>query len=318
MKDDLKILSMVVLLVIATCSLSFADKELEKPVSVIAEVDKDQINIGDRIKLDIIAENTAGMEVMFPETFSKKELGNFSLVGSRPMKQRWGRSDRIGQEYIVSIYTTGTHVIPPVQVQYRQIDAVEWKTTESPQVPIQVNSLLTGDDTDIKDLKALAVFATGAPRILLLFLVILGAGVLVWMLWYKRKKEVGPKADEIKPPHVIAYEELKRLKEMNLPEKGQVKEYYTRLSDIVRHYIENRFSYRAPEMTTEEFMETVKKAPELEKDEKKLLKDFLSSCDMVKFAKYGPTPIEILDSFRLAERLVDQTRIIEEKEAREA
>lgn len=306
-----------VLLVQTAALLSYADKEVERSVSVTAEADKEKINIGDRIKLDIIAENVAGKEVMFPETFPKGGLGEFSLISSRPQKQKWGKPGRLAQEYIVSIYTTGTHVIPPIQVQYRRADAIEWKTAESPQVPIQVESLLTGGDKDIRDLKALAVLGAGSSWIIFFLGIIVASGIAVWMLWNKRRNEVVSKEVEVKPPHVIAYEELKRLKEMNLPEKGQVKEYYIRLSDIVRRYIENRFSYRAPELTTEEFMGTVKKAPELERDEKDLLKDFLSSCDMVKFAKYGPTPIEVLDSFSLAERLVDQTRVEEEEAGQE-
>jgi hypothetical protein len=103
---------------------------------------------------------------------------------------------------------------------------------------------------------------------------------------------------------------------MDLPGKGQVKEYYTRLSDIVRHYLENRFSYRAPEMTTEEFLSFVRGSSRLAGKHKELLADFLSKCDMVKFAKYGPTPIEILDSFKAAESLVEQTK--EEEKVEEA
>ncbi|MFC1480537.1 hypothetical protein ACFL5Y_03735 [Candidatus Omnitrophota bacterium] len=100
---------------------------------------------------------------------------------------------------------------------------------------------------------------------------------------------------------------------MDLPGQGRIKEYYVRLSDIVRHYLEDRFSFRAPEMTTEEFMERVKNSSEMLKKHKELLGDFLSHCDMVKFAKYGPTSLEMLDSFQSAERLVDQTRIREEE-----
>jgi hypothetical protein len=67
-------------------------------------------------------------------------------------------------------------------------------------------------------------------------------------------------------------------------------------------------------MTTEEFLEAVKGSSELEQEHKEILKDFLSRCDMVKFAKYGPTPIEILDAFKAAERLIEQTREEEELE----
>ena len=117
-----------------------------------------------------------------------------------------------------------------------------------------------------------------------------------------------------KSAHQIALEALLALQAKNLPGMGRIKEYYFELSDIVRHYLENRFSYRAPEMTTEEFLEAIKASPEMLKEHKALLRKFLSHCDMVKFAKYGPTPIEILDSFHAAEDLVDQTRITGEEE----
>ena len=57
---------------------------------------------------------------------------------------------------------------------------------------------------------------------------------------------------------------------------------------------------------------------DLKVEHKELLKEFLSHCDMVKFAKYGPTPLEMLDTFSSAEDLVEQTREIEEEEVSQA
>jgi hypothetical protein len=111
--------------------------------------------------------------------------------------------------------------------------------------------------------------------------------------------------------------EQEELRAMDLPGKGRIKEYYFRLSDIVRRYLENRFSYRAPEMTTEEFLSAIKDSKEFSNELRGLLKEFLSHCDMVKFAKYGPTPIEILDSFKAAENLIDRTKLTEEEEGKE-
>ena len=70
-------------------------------------------------------------------------------------------------------------------------------------------------------------------------------------------------------------------------------------------------------MTTEEFMIALKASPEVASEHKKLLKEFLSHCDMVKFAKYGPTPLEMVDSFNSALNLVEQTRLVEEEEEEE-
>ena len=138
--------------------------------------------------------------------------------------------------------------------------------------------------------------------------------LILFVLWRRYQRIRALRILEKRPAHVIAYEELHELKEEDLPHKGLVKEYYSRLSDIARHYLENRFLYRAPEMTTEEFLVSIKEAKELKKDQKKLLKNFLSHCDMVKFAKYGPSKKEIDESYESAEELVDETKEEEDVE----
>jgi hypothetical protein len=95
---------------------------------------------------------------------------------------------------------------------------------------------------------------------------------------------------------------------MDLISKGQIKEYYYRLSNIVRHYIENRFKLMAPERTTEEFLAEMMVTGKLTEDHKELVGNFLEHCDMVKFAAYGPDSREIENSFNSAKKLVDETR----------
>jgi len=141
--------------------------------------------------------------------------------------------------------------------------------------------------------------------------ILIGAGITAYILLRGREREV-PQIPP-RPAHEIAYEQLKELKRMDLPGQGRIKEYYTILSDIIRHYLENRFLLRAPEMTTEEFIQEAGRSPKIGAEQKKLLKEFLSHCDMVKFAKYGPTLLEMLDSYREAENFIDQTRLVEKE-----
>jgi len=303
-------LCVIFMLAMAAPSIHAADNEAEAPINVTATVDESEIHIGDRVELKVVADNVSGYEVSFPE--APERTGEFSFIESRPLKPKRGKAKSAGHAYVMSIYTTGMHVIYPIQVGYRKSGQDEWRVTESPQVPIEVKSLLTGEDTDIKDLKGLVAFGTRVLPVLLVLIALLGIAGLLWMLWRRKTGRGKRETVRIKPAYEIAYEQLRQLKAMDLPGKGRTKEYYIKLSDIVRHYLEDRFSYRAPEMTTEEFMETIKKATEMLDEHKHLLKDFLSHCDMVKFARYGPTPLEILDSFRSAERLVDQTKMVAE------
>jgi hypothetical protein len=72
--------------------------------------------------------------------------------------------------------------------------------------------------------------------------------------------------------------------------------------------MENRFSLRAPEMTTEEFLIDLKNSDVLNEEQKSLIREFLSHCDMVKFARYLPGGSESESSYNSAERMIEQTR----------
>jgi hypothetical protein len=111
-----------------------------------------------------------------------------------------------------------------------------------------------------------------------------------------------------RPAHLIAYEQLERLREKNLIKGGKIKEFYSEISDIIRHYLENRFLLKAPEMTTEEFLLKVRESFPLSLSHKSLLRDFLSRCDLVKFAKYLPQEKDSDEAFEAAKNFVDQTK----------
>ena len=83
----------------------------------------------------------------------------------------------------------------------------------------------------------------------------------------------------------------------------------------MRHYIEDRFGVRSPEQTTEEFLAEMAAKPFLDSSLRRMVKTFMIHCDLVKFAKFGPTKEEILESFDSARHLVDETKSTEEEEA---
>jgi len=285
----------------------------EREVEISATIDNEDIYIGDRINTNIVVENVENADVSFLEV--PPDLGDFSFVESRPMEFGWRDKNKKGYIYVMGVYSTGMHVVPPISVRYRKEANNEWSVIESPQIPLTIKSTLTGKDTDIKDIKGLIYIRS--ISIVLFFLIALGlivvAAIIFWII-AKRKEKLFVQEEHKKVAHEIAYIELDNLKREDLPGHGKTKEYYIKLSDIVRHYLENRFYFKAPEMTTEEFMAVAKRSGELEHVHKELLNDFLSRCDMVKFAKYGPTPIEMIDSFSSAERFVDQTKKVKNEE----
>ena len=101
-------------------------------------------------------------------------------------------------------------------------------------------------------------------------------------------------------------DELKSLAEMNLIEKGMIKEYYIKLSDIIRCYIERKYGILAIDRTTYELYQEmrIKKIERLHID---TIRDFLEDCDLVKFAKYIPGQKEAQGAYQKVEYII-QTR----------
>jgi hypothetical protein len=135
------------------------------------------------------------------------------------------------------------------------------------------------------------------------------AAVLVVVLlarWLRRRRREAPPAPPI-PPDEWALAALRALRKRGLVEAGRVKEFYFELNMIVRQYIERRFGLRAPEMTTEEFMESLRESSRLGDAQRRALAPFLEACDLVKYARHEPTADEIEDVDRTAEAFVRQS-----------
>ena len=79
------------------------------------------------------------------------------------------------------------------------------------------------------------------------------------------------------------------------------------MSDTTRTYLEERFDFRAPERTTEEFLRELSGTDLLAREQKDSLGNFLASCDLVKFAKYEPGENELRGLHSSALRLVEET-----------
>jgi hypothetical protein len=128
--------------------------------------------------------------------------------------------------------------------------------------------------------------------------------ILAWWLWrYFRQREAARPLPPPVPPHVRA---RRRLEEA-LRLLSEPKPFVVAVSDALRAYLEERFSFRAPERTTEEFLHELRSTNLLDAGQKERLSDFLQRCDLVKFAKYEPREMELRDLHASALRLVDET-----------
>ena len=124
---------------------------------------------------------------------------------------------------------------------------------------------------------------------------------LAWRYWQKRRSQI-----PVEPP-VPAHIRAKQKLEEALALIAQPKPFCISVSDTVRFYLEERFDFRAPERTTEEFLHELGETDLLLPEQKESLGGFLESCDLVKFAKYEPGEAELRELHDSAVRLVEET-----------
>src|SRR5690606_34909385 len=111
--------------------------------------------------------------------------------------------------------------------------------------------------------------------------------------------------------HVIALEQLRALAAEGLLEAGQIKAWYFRMSEIVREYLERRFGFAAPEMTSDEIRARLADLP-IATEARLSLDDFLSETDLVKFADFSPSDAAVASLMPAARGLIELTRVREE------
>ena len=279
-----------------------------EPVGVRVSVDKKSVTIGDKIRYEITVRALKNIEVQFPDFGAI--VGDFAIKDFGFQKQSSFGRQTLRQWYVLDTYVTGKVTIPKAIIKYKAKADTEWSQKETEEVEIEVRSVLNkagSIEVDIADIESPVPLPSKKSRIALWLALIVLTGLLGITLVLMKKKIGAPLAFP-RPAHEIAYEQLEALEKKDFIRQGRSKEYFVEISDIIRRYLENRFSLRAPEMTTEEFLSSAQAASRLSIEQKLLLREFLTSCDLVKFAKYLPVSDEVAAAFERAKKLVDQTK----------
>jgi hypothetical protein len=128
--------------------------------------------------------------------------------------------------------------------------------------------------------------------------------LLAWQAW--KRFQLRP-TRLIPAPVIPAHERARRKLQEALDLLDQPKPFCTLVSDAVRLYLEERFELRAPERTTEEFLNELQTTQHLTRPQKDSLAEFLSRCDLVKFAKAQPAQTALQDLYNSALRLIEET-----------
>ena len=142
---------------------------------------------------------------------------------------------------------------------------------------------------------------------------VVGVGI-GWLIkrWLDARRRAALPIVDTRPAHAIALERLERLEAERLPEQGRAKEFYFRLSEVVRDYLERRYAFGAPEMTSDEIRAHLRATTHtLTPEGRRAIEAFLDETDLVKFADLAPTESAADTTLRAARGIVALTRAAE-------
>lgn len=210
----------------------------------------------------------------------------------------------------IAVYRTGTFTFPAVPVTIKTAGGVEI-AAESPTVEIEIRSVLTEKDPVLKDLKRQAELPEPV-RWLLWTSLIAACAVLAALLWYyrrrKRKAPVPLTPAQTQSLLDLAEADLRNLLARGLPGSGEEKAFYIALSEIIKRILEAAYGIHTAERTTSEIMDALQDQTEPDSEGRRLIENFLSRCDVVKFARYVPTAAEHESASQSALQILAEAR----------
>ena len=305
-----------IFLAFALVNVSFAGE-----ISVKATLEPNEILIGQQstYKLELIQPATE--KVSWPQ-FSDTLATNVQILEKLKTDTAKISDGRISitTEYLVSSYDSGFYYVPEFLFE----TATE-KVTSNP-VGLTVNTVQVNEQTDDINAEKNIMSAPFSwielarwSGIVLAAVLIIAIIVLLLMRFvFNKKVTILPETPEVVlPAHVVALQKLEQIKTEKIWQQGQIKQFYTDITDVIREYLSGAYCINAMEMTTDEIVALVKKNKDL--DEIRLvLKDMLELSDLVKFAKFVPLENEnekaVLDAFMIVEKTTKEEETEEKQE----
>jgi hypothetical protein len=274
-----------------------------------------QATVGDPIRIDLDFTFPRGYRFEFPRLAG--QIGEFSVLETfpgpdLPPGQPAGKAPAVAPaagpgsgevhhlaRIVVAAYRTGEFEFPALPFMLRDAAGKEVQVS-SPAAKIRIDSVLQEADPRLKDLKKQAEIEEPFRWLPWLALGAL-ACALAGLVWWRVTRRRQPASAPFEPPEVdpldAADAELRDLLARGLLEKGLTKQFYVRLSGIVKKALEAGHGIQTVEKTTTEILAALVGAAKglaapSDPEGLKRIEQLLLSCDLVKFARYLPSQAE--------------------------
>ncbi len=277
--------------------------------TVTVKVDPSQIVIGDAIRYFISAQIDTSKEQLywaqFPDTFNHLEIVERGKIDTIKNGSQW----QFKQKLTLTGFDSGAYTIPSfLFIKKDRSSSLDSIKTDSFKITVQTVPVDTQQAfKNIKNIETIAAPSWFSNNYVWLIVVLLLI-VIGFIIWFKRKKQVtSPVIEKTESLQERSLRLLNELDQEQLWQQERVKEYYSRLSEILRHYIEQRFQTPAMELTTQELLKSAKKHKELSAY-RSTLKPILQAADLAKFAKARAIAQEHIDVMEQSKKFITNTQ----------
>jgi len=286
------------------------------PFRLMVTATPTELWVGDPLTIELRVETPRDCVVRFPGQEQLGELPVRSLNVDQPRLTADGGLEW-RQTLLVEPLRSGRLEIPALSVSYAQQPegpdaepSFEHELSSDP-LSVTVRSALTTQDSVFRprDITGtllpppapLSAWAWAA----IVAGVVLAAGVVAGLVVWLRRRARRPPPPVL--PEIWALRALAELVVDDLLEPQRAREFYYRLSEIVRAYIERKFGLAAPEMTTEEFLAALARDRGVVPYDAERLRRFLEACDLVKYAAFQPRREDAEQALGTARALIHAT-----------
>lgn len=274
-------------------------------IRVKAEVDKAFLTVGERLTYTVLVEHASDIQVLSNIPAPASDILEIKKVEDISQKKK--KKITQGRKFILTTYRLGEFILDPVTIQYRKAGE-DIKSLQTNALYLTVRSI-AGDkpQEDIRDVKTVVPlgFRLGKGFWILIALAVLAAGYWAYRRFIHGKR-VGLPAPPPLTPEEEALLRLTELFESDLLRRGLVKQYYLRLSVILRVFFERRYKILAAELTTFEILRALRPL-RLDPGLSQKVQYVLEAADLAKFAKWVPAAAEVIQINKKSEEIVRES-----------
>lgn len=279
-------------------------------ISVKAWLDTSKIYIGDQVNYNISISQPENLSIGFIPP-ADTLTGSVQIISATiPDTVNTGKGFiNINSSFLITSFDTGSFDIPPVYAELADSNGVVRFFSDYSHLDVVRSNITLNDTTDvIFDIVGPIREKLGLREILPWIFLIIVTGLLVYYVVKRFKQRALKKSDSIisripgEPIHITILRELDRLEKQKLWQDGHIKEFYTRLTDILRNFIQLKYYIPALEMTSSETIDSLNGTGSEEKENIDRINEILTTADLSKFARFIPPP-------EISGKMVDQARL---------